>query len=151
MIPKNSVIATVFQLIRKRYGTSVPRIKETTFADLEFTKYDILYVVMGCEEIFDIVFNPEEVATLHNVRSVIDAVFKKLSAVGRLEIRKPQSRKAKPAEEAEAPAEETTEEPAEEAQEEPGLTDEQKEEPVEETEALEEELSADVAQPEEGK
>jgi len=77
------IFQTTNRVIQRRYGCYVRVSKDTTFEELSFDKYDMLYVVFACEEFFELTITPEEMAALKTVGELNRLVIDKLKATAR--------------------------------------------------------------------
>lgn len=75
----------VYKLVSEHLGVSQDRIKDDSdlVNDLGADSLDLIEIVMGVEEAFDIEITEEEVTATATVDSVINLVTKKITAAGR--------------------------------------------------------------------
>ena len=91
MTTKKEVVSTVFKLAKHRFGANKYIDKNTTFEMLKFDRFDVCYIVMACEEKFEIQIPIAEVGAIKDVKTLVNVVCGKLKDLGRLVIpeRKP--------------------------------------------------------------
>ena len=82
---KIHMVDCLMRMIRQRFGCAVTISKGTAFAELKFDKYDMLYVIMAAEEMFQIEIMSEDMGGINTIGDLVNLVTTKLKLEGRLQ------------------------------------------------------------------